>query len=59
MEVFVRSCQPCRVMAQQVPPAPLQPTELLKYPWQHVGIDLLGPLPGGETLFVGVDYHSR
>jgi len=28
-------------------------------PWQDVAIDVLGPLPSGESLLVVVDYYSR
>lgn len=27
--------------------------------WQHIGIDLCGPFPSGESLLVAVDYYSR
>ena len=28
-------------------------------PWQDVAIDVLGPLPSGESLLVVVDYYSH
>ena len=28
-------------------------------PWQDIAIDLMGPLPTGESLLVFVDYYSR
>ena len=28
-------------------------------PWQDIAIDLMGPLPTGESLLVVVDYYSR
>ena len=34
-------------------------TELPEGPWKAVGLDFLGPLPTGETVFVCVDYYSR
>ena len=34
-------------------------SELRTAAWQHLGADLLGPLPSGDYLFVVVDYYSR
>ena len=40
-------------------PEPGQHVELLTGPWQDVGVDLMGPLPTGESLLVVVDYYSH
>ena len=40
-------------------PEPMKRTVLPKAPWQNLAADLLGPMPGGEYLFVVVDYYSR
>ena len=36
-----------------------QHVEPLTGPWQDVVVDLMGPLPTGESLLVVVDYYSR
>ena len=38
---------------------PVQSTKLPDKPWTDVAIDLMGPLPNGDHLFVVVDYFSR
>lgn len=52
-------CHGCQLVSQSPPPEPMKRTVLPKAPWQDVAADLLGPLPGGEYLFVVVDYYSR
>ena len=37
----------------------MQCVEPLTGPWQDVAVDLIGPLPTGESLLVVVDYYSR
>ena len=59
VERFVRSCHGCQLVAKPSNPEPLQPTKLPDGPWQDVAIDLLGPLPSGESILVVVDYYSR
>lgn len=59
VEISVKRCQACQLMSPQNKPEPLLPTKLPEGPWQHIGIDLCGPFPGGETLLVAVDYYSR
>ncbi|CAM1307706.1 Uncharacterised protein r2_g1756 [Pycnogonum litorale] len=60
VERYCRSCLAC----QAVTPEPVfQPsvkaTLLPEKPWQDLTVDLLGPLPSGESLMVTVDYCSR
>lgn len=40
-------------------PEPLKPTPLPLGPWQHLSIDLLGPLASGHYVFIAIDYYSR
>ena len=46
-------------MGQFSPPEPMMRTEPPTGPWQDIAIDLMGPMPTGETLLVVVDYYSR
>ena len=59
IENRVKRCKACIVMSETNRPEPLKPTPLPDRPWQHIGIDLCGPLPSGESLLVAVDYYSR
>lgn len=38
---------------------PLKCTKSPPGPWQDVAVDLMGPMPTGESLLVVVDYYSR
>lgn len=58
-EQYVRSCHGCQLVGQPTSPEPLMPTELPQGKWQDLSLDLLGPMPTGEYLFVVVDYYSR
>ena len=40
-------------------PEPMQRIEPPTGQWQNVAVDLMGPLPTGESLLVVVDYYSR
>ena len=59
VEKFVKSCHGCQITATIPAPEPVSPTSLPTGPWQSVGIDLLGPLPSKDYVFVVVDYYSR
>ena len=58
-ENVCRRCHSCQVVSQPVAAPPVQPTTLPNGPWQHLAVDLLGPLPSGNSLLVLVDYYSR
>ncbi|KAG7300079.1 hypothetical protein JYU34_015614 [Plutella xylostella] len=58
-ENLVKSCKGCTLVSAPTPPNPLKRRELPEEPWVDVAIDLMGPLPSGEHLFVVVDYFSR
>ena len=59
-ETLCRQCVPCQT---NIPDAPLhppaQPTEGASAPFEHLYVDLYGPLPGQQTLLVTVDQFSR
>ncbi|XP_014663034.1 PREDICTED: uncharacterized protein K02A2.6-like [Priapulus caudatus] len=59
VEKFVRACSGFQLVARPTPPEPVLPTELPSGKWQDLAIDLLGPMPAGEYIFVVVDYYSR
>ena len=59
VENYVKSCHGCQLVSQPAKPEPLTPTTLPAGPWQDLAIDLLGPLPSGDYIFVCVDYYSR
>ena len=53
-----RSCHGCQVVGELCAPEPMQCVEPPPGPWQDVMVDLMGPLPRGESLLVVVDYYS-
>lgn len=59
VEKLVAECVSCKLVALPDPPTPLQRTSLPNHPWEVLGIDLFGPVPSGEYVFVIVDYYSR
>ena len=55
----MQSCHGCQVVVQLNVPEPMKRTEPPSGPWQDVAVDLMGPMPTGESLLVVVDYYSR
>ncbi|CAK8685732.1 unnamed protein product [Clavelina lepadiformis] len=58
-ERFCKSCYGCQLVSKPASPEPISSTELPAGPWQHLAVDLIGPLPSGDSIFVVVDYYSR
>jgi len=58
-ERMCKSCHGCQVVGQYSPIEPMQRTEPPIGAWQDLAADLMGPMPGGESLLVVVDYYSR
>ena len=58
-ERICKSCLGCQVVGQLNVPEPMKRTEPPSGPWQDVAVDLMGPMPTGESLLVVVDYYSR
>ena len=58
-EKLCRSCHGCQVVGELCAPEPMQREELPTGPWQDVAVDLMGPLPTGESLLVVVVYYSH
>ena len=59
VEHYVKNCKACLLMSTENRHEPLNPTPLPDRPWQHIAVDICGPLPRGESLLVAVDYYSR
>ena len=59
VEEFIRACHPCQLVGSRPRPEPIRSTPLPPGPWTDLAIDLCGPLPNGDMLFVIVDYYSR
>ena len=57
-ERVCKSCHGCQVVGELQPAEPMKRVEPPTGPWQDIAIDLMGPLPTGESLFVVVDYFS-
>ena len=58
-EGICKSCHGCQVVGQFHVPEPMKRVEMPTAPWQDIAVDLMGPMPSGETLLVAVDYYSR
>jgi len=57
-ECICKSCHGCQVVGQLNVLEPMKCTEPPPGPWQDVAVDLMGPMPTGESLLVVVDYYS-
>lgn len=55
----VKSCHACQVVSQPSRPEPVTRKKFPDGPWEDIAIDILGPLPSGESILVTVDYYSR
>lgn len=58
-EKFCKTCYGCQLVSSPADPEPIKSTPLPSGPWQDLAIDLLGPLPSGESVLVIIDYFSR
>ena len=58
-EKHCKSCYGWQLVSCPSPPEPIRSTALPTGPWRDLAIDLLGPLPTGESIPVVVDYYSR
>ena len=58
-EKHCKTCYGCQLVSRPSPPEPIRSTALPTGPWRDLAIDLLGPLPTGESILVVVDYYSR
>lgn len=58
-EKLVRSCMDCQIVGLPGPPEPMKLRELPQAPWCQLSMDMLGPLPSGDSLLVVIDLYSR
>lgn len=58
-EKVCKTCHGCQVVGQFNAPEPMQRSRPPEGPWEDIAVDLMGPLPSGESLLVCVDYYSR
>ena len=58
-EKHCKTCYGCQLVSRSSPPEPVRSTALPTGQWRDLAIDLLGPLPIGESILVFVDYYSR
>lgn len=59
VEHAVRKCLDCQIVGRAAPPEPMALRKLPEHPWEYLSMDILGPLPSGESLLVIIDCHSR
>lgn len=54
----MKNCRDCLLVARPTNPAPMNRRVLPKEPWQCLAMDLLGPLPNHDFIFVVIDYYG-
>nr|CAH7737392.1 unnamed protein product [Callosobruchus chinensis] len=59
VENFVKQCRDCLLVSQPNRQPPMTRHKFPEGPWQCLAVDLLGPLPNQESVFVVIDYYSR
>ena len=58
VEMLVKSCYPCQLVAPRPKPEPVRSTVLPRGPWRDLATDLLD-IPNDNHLLVVIDYYSR
>ena len=56
-ETRCKTCYGWQLVSRDSPPEPIRRKALPTGPWRDLAIDLLGPLPTGESILVVVDYE--
>ena len=59
VERCCKACHGCQLVSQTSRPEPIKSTEMPSCPWQHLGLDFLGPLPSGHYILAVIDYCSK
>ncbi|XP_028413782.1 uncharacterized protein K02A2.6-like [Dendronephthya gigantea] len=58
-EKYCKACHGCQLVSRPDFVEPIRTTTLPSGPWRDLAVDLLGPLPTGESILVIIDYYSR
>ena len=58
-EKFCKACYGCHLVSRPDHVEPIRTTVLPTGPWRDLAVDLLGPLPTGESILVVLDYYSQ
>ena len=58
-EKHCRLCHGCQLVARPDQPEPITSSTLPDGPWRDIAVDLMGPLPSGQSLVIVADYYSR
>ena len=58
-EKLCKKCYRCQVMGEPSEPEPHSRVVSPSGPWKNCAVNLLGPLPSGESILVIVDYFGR
>ena len=59
MERRCKKCLGCQAVTPVATIPPVKTTTMPTKLWRDLAVDLMGPLPTGESLLVAVDYYSR
>ena len=59
VERHCKKCLGCQAVTPITTIPPVKTTTMPTKPWRDLAVDLMGPLPTGESLLVTADYYSR
>ena len=59
VESQCKKCLGCQAVTPAATIPPVKTTTMPTKPWRDLAVDLMGPLPTGESLLVTVDHYSR
>ena len=59
VERHCKKCLGCQAVTPISTMPPVKTTTMPTKPWRDLAVDLMGPLPTGESLLMTVDYYSR
>jgi transposase InsO family protein len=59
VEKYCKACHGCQLVSRPDYVEPVQTTSLPSGPWRDLAINLLKPLPTGESILIVIDYYSH